>query len=275
MSRTLSFAAAAKDAAANGELPQTAAGKSAMTADEFAARVAARMGRASCDKCNDAGYLRNPALEPGDPGFGRVLPCPACNRDVQTARCGLNDDERKITAASIITAGKPGAAAMMAAARKFIAGSPERKPFTGFLTLHGSYGNGKTTVAMAIVNAALKRGMDARYMTAKQLADYAREAFESTRAGDSDAGRIAEVAAAPLVVVDELHSVRQTDYVAEMNRHFFDLRYRGRSSLGTIIVFNGDFSVLEDTLPSVASRCASGVIVHNADQDMRDNNGVH
>jgi DNA replication protein DnaC len=175
---------------------------------------------------------------------------------------GLNPVERKITFANIETDGRPGAAKMLKAAQEFM-----QNGRNGFLTIHGDFGNGKTTVLKAIVNECVMKGISARYITMTEVMNYAREAFESLKAGDTDYGRITELAKVPVLVIDELDKARVTEYAREVQTHLFDMRYRNSHALGTVVAWNGAFEDIE--LPWVRSRLSQFVVVENADKDMR------
>jgi DNA replication protein DnaC len=194
--------------------------------------------------------------------FGRSFPCPACNADAVTYNSGLNPQERKIKFEDIETRNRPGAAAMLNAARSFMAADCR-----GFLTVHGGFGNGKSTVMKALVNACLEHGIDARYITMTEVMVYAREAFESQQQGDSDYGRIAKLAAIRVLVIDELDKARITEYAREVQTHLFDVRYRNADQFGTVVAWNGRFDALD--LPWVRSRLSEYPVVENLDVDMR------
>ncbi len=198
----------------------------------------------------------------GHPVFGRYFPCPACNADAVIAASGLNPLERKITFADIETKGRPGAARMMSAAQSFISSGRN-----GFFTIHGGFGNGKSTILKAIVNDCLTAGVEARYITMNEVMVYAREAFDSSQSGDSDYGRIAKLAKTTVLVIDELDKARVTDYAREVQTHLFDVRYRNAHQLGTIVAWNGGFAAID--LPWVRSRLSEYPVVENGDADMR------
>ena len=198
----------------------------------------------------------------GDPLFGQLFPCGTCNKDAVALSTGLNPVERKITFANIETDGRPGAAKMLKAAQAFM-----QNGRNGFLTIHGNFGNGKTTVLKAIVNECVMKGISARYITMTEVMNYAREAFESLKAGDTDYGRITELAKVPVLVIDELDKARVTEYAREVQTHLFDMRYRNSHALGTVVAWNGAFEDIE--LPWVRSRLSQFVVVENADKDMR------
>lgn len=151
---------------------------------------------------------------------------------------------------------------MLKAARSFIAGGR-----TGFLTIHGGYGNGKSTVLKAIVNDCIEQSVDVRYITMTEVMVYAREAFDSEQRGDSDYGRIARLASTQVLVIDEMDKARVTDYAREVQTHLFDVRYRQNHLLGTVVAWNGAFDDLD--LPWVRSRLSQFMVVANQDTDMR------
>lgn len=150
---------------------------------------------------------------------------------------------------------------MLDAARRFAA-----SPF-GMLAICGGVGNGKTHTLKAIVNACLSAGIEARYITMAELMAYAREAFQSVAPGDTDYGRISEIARLPVVCIDELDKARFTEYAQEIQTHFFDVRYRGADRLGTVAAWNGRPEAFP--LPWVVSRFSEYRIVINNDSDIR------
>ena len=194
--------------------------------------------------------------------FGKLFPCATCNKDAVAGSTGLNPVEREIRFADIETDERPGAAKMLKAARQFIADD-----CTGFLTVHGGYGNAKTTLLKAIVNECVSKGLSARYITMTEVMAYAREAFESQKQGDTDYGRITDLAKLHVLAIDEVDKARFTEYAREVQVHLFDARYRNSHAVGTVVAWNGDFHSID--LPSVLSRLSQFVVVENNDKDMR------
>lgn len=194
--------------------------------------------------------------------FGKLFPCKECNAGAIAGATGLNPLEREIRFADIETDGRPGAAKMLDAARAFVNGGCR-----GFLTIHGDYGNGKSTMLKAIVNEAVAKGVSARYITMTEVMAYAREAFQSQKAGDTDYGRITDLAKVHVLAIDEVDKARVSDYAYEVQSHLFDFRYRNAYEVGTILAWNGDFKQVE--LPSVLSRLTQYPVIHNTDTDMR------
>lgn len=214
-----------------------------------------------CPDCGGARWWRyDVPLE--HPMFGKLFPCATCNKDAVAGSTGLNPVEREIRFADIVTEDRPGAAKMLKAARQFIADG-----CTGFLTVHGGYGNAKTTLLKATVNECISKGLSARYITMTEVMAYAREAFESQKQGDTDYGRITDLAKVHVLAIDEVDKARFTEYAREVQVHLFDTRYRNSHAVGTVVAWNGDFRSID--LPSVLSRLSQFVVVENNDKDMR------
>lgn len=196
-----------------------------------------------------------------DPRFGRLFPCPNCNRDALLMTAGLLPAEQMMTLAEIETHGRAGAAAMVQQGRQML----EKR--AGMLAVHGGYGNGKSTFLKAMTAEFLRLGIEARYTTLTELLAYAREAFDSKQAGDSDFGRISKWAKVQAVMIDECDKARSTQYAVEIQTLFFDERYRRANELVTVAAWNGERNALG--LPWVVSRFSEHVIVENTDADMR------
>ena len=200
--------------------------------------------------------------------FGKNFPCQTCNKDAVTIRSGLNDMERKVKMQDVITDGRPGAAKMVKAATEWISNG-----CTGFLTIHGGVGNAKSTVLKAIVNDCVEHGLDVRYVTMTDVMAYAREAFSSDMKGDSDLGRIRDLANTQVLVIDEMDKARLSEYAREIQTHLFDARYRNAHALGTVVTWNGGFDAID--LPWVLSRLSQFTVVEKNDPDMRPLLGTH
>lgn len=216
---------------------------------------------AVCPECDGAKYYRYDVPITHEM-FGKVIPCKTCNRDEYAARAGLSEIERRITFADIETGGRPGARAMMSAMDEFV-----QRGRIGFLTVHGSYGNGKSTLLKALVNDCLKNDIDVRYITMTEVMSYAREAFDNEKQGDSDYGRITRLAQVRVLVIDEVDKARVSDYSREVQNYLFDKRYREAGKFGTVLAWNGKFDAVD--LPAIRSRLSEFTVVANWDKDMR------
>lgn len=213
-----------------------------------------------CPECHGQRWFSYSNLEIGHPFYGRLFPCPACNMQAMDSACGLKDHERLVTLHQIAAANRPGTMRMKAAAQKFI-----DAPY-GFLSIHGNYGNGKTTALMAIVNAVIEKGIEARYLTAADLLAYMRETF-NTESKVSDYDRLHELAKIPVLCIDEMDKLRDTQYSREIQQELINLRYRDARILGTVLAWNGGLNDLP--FPAIVSRAQEFTIVFNTDTDLR------
>ena len=212
-----------------------------------------------CENCNDKKFYRYD-VEFGHIYFGKIFPCPVCNKQTLDNLCGLHGKERGVKLSEIDTTNRAGTAAMKAACMKF-AETP-----AGFLSLHGGNGTGKTMALMGIVNAVIEAGGEARYMTASELLAIMRETFDN-KIMESDYERVRKLATVQVLCIDEVDKLRDTPYSREIQNELINLRYRQADVLGTVLAWNGEFSDLP--LPAVASRLSEFVIVKNNDADIR------
>lgn len=194
----------------------------------------------------------------GHPLYGRVTPC-QCNQPALDATCGLSADEQRIRLVNLRTEGREGARAMLAAAQDFL------KTKTGFLSLCGTWGNGKTLVLQGLVNACIEQGIEARYITAAEMMLWLQEAFDP-KVMETNQARINQLARVPVLCMDELEKYN-TPYADKMQNHIINLRYREARHLGTVFAWNGNLAALP--WPAVRSRMSEFIVVENKDADLR------
>lgn len=179
------------------------------------------------------------------------------------AMCGLTSAELSASLADIDAKPRTDTERMIQAAQRFI-----DNPF-GMLTIYGSCGNAKTVVEQAIVNASIAHNRGAIYTTFYDLVSYVREAYQPD-ATDSAWARMKRLQNIPVLCVDELDKVKNTEWVREVETQLFDTRYRRgiAGELGTVLAMNGD---IEDLPEHLLSRLRDGrnVIISNMDRDMR------
>ena len=231
--------------------------------------TAAENKSVECPECDGAGWYRYD-VPVGHPQFGRNIRC-GCKRAEDVARLqrlsGLTASEQAVRLDDIVAAGS-GTKAMVSAAREFV-----KNPY-GFLTIHGTTGNAKTTVLQGVVNELVDGGVEAVYVTAFDLLGYIRKAFNASKdIVNLDAhDRLKRLEVVRVLCIDELDKVRWTEFVEEQITDLIDARYRlGIDfSVGTVIAMNAD----PETLPSwIYRRLRDGrnKIVKNADPDVRPN----
>jgi chromosomal replication initiation ATPase DnaA len=212
-----------------------------------------------CEYCQDVHFVRYD-YPVGHPRFGLISPCPKCNQKAIDAACGLKTHERAVTLDKLITVNRPGAQAMKRAGLKFLANP------VGFLSVYGPCGNAKTILLQAIVNACLASGIEARYLTAHELMDYLKEAFDP-HIMETDIGRIRRLANIPVLAIDEMDKAKNTEYSADMQQHLINERYRNANVLGTVFAWNGTLDTLP--WPAVVSRISEYPHIENKDEDLR------
>jgi chromosomal replication initiation ATPase DnaA len=213
-----------------------------------------------CPECHGQRWFSYSNLGLGHPFYGRLFPCPACNHQAIDTACGLQDHEREITLQNIRSEPDTATRKMTIAAQRFI-----DRPY-GFLSIHGNYGNGKTTTLMAIVNGVIKSGIEGRYLTAADLLAYLRETFNN-ETKESDYDRLHELAKIPVLCIDEMDKLRDTPYSREIQQELINLRYRNARILGTVLAWNGGINDLP--FPAIASRVQEFTVISNSDRDLR------
>jgi hypothetical protein len=104
----------------------------------------------------------------------------------------------------------------------------------GWLTLAGGYGVGKTRLMYAALNHLADRGIYGRYVMMPELLDELRNAVGTNLYGE----RLRRLVAAPILAIDELDKMRDSDFVDDVVHAIFLARYRDRGQLGTLIGYN-------------------------------------
>ena len=108
----------------------------------------------------------------------------------------------------------------------------------GWLTLAGAYGVGKTALIYAALNHLADRGVHGRYLMMPDLLDDLRTALR--RDDQTYAAKLRRVVLAPILALDELDKMRDSEFVDEVLHAIFLHRYQQRGQLGTIIGYNLD-----------------------------------
>lgn len=108
----------------------------------------------------------------------------------------------------------------------------------GWLTLAGGYGVGKTALIYAALNHLSDRGIHGRYLMMPDLLDDLRSALRHD--DQTYAAKLRRVATAPVLAIDELDKVRDSEFVDDVLHAVFLHRYQQRNQLGTLIGYNVD-----------------------------------
>jgi len=106
----------------------------------------------------------------------------------------------------------------------------------GWLTLVGGYGVGKTRLIYACLNHLADVGIYGRYVMMPELLNELRNALRDDDYGE----RLRRFVEAPLLAVDELDKIRDSEFVDDVLQAIFLARYQQRETLSTIIGYNAD-----------------------------------
>ena len=125
------------------------------------------------------------------------------------------------------------------------------------LVFTGPVGTGKTVAAaVAMIEAAGRTGQEARYYQVTELLDELRP-----REDKGPRLELAEVAAVPIVVLDDLGAERITDWAAERLELLIAKRYD--NMLPTVVTTNLSRQALAEAIGArAASRLLGGAVVH-------------
>lgn len=206
----------------------------------------------------------------GHPLFGKAQTCTCRHAAITTSLqqlSGLGECECSKRLEDIDTQAGPGTAAMVSAAREFLA-DPQ-----AILTIYGSSGNAKTDCLQSIVNAFTAQRIQAVYITMFDLVGWVRAAIrEDGNVKDDDAWeRLKRLERVRILAIDEFDKVkRRTDWVLDQMIDLLDVRHRFglEGTVGTVIAMNYG---LEGFPPEMLSRFRDGRnrLVHNDDPDLR------
>ncbi|MCL4803938.1 MAG: ATP-binding protein [Anaerolineae bacterium] len=234
------------------------------------------IGRPDCPHCAGLGYVV-PDLEPGEPGFGRAVPC-VCRADEQ-ARARLdvlmNMSQLGPLAHCTFESFIPEGHGLTPARRRNLqlafdrardyAARPE-----GWMVLKGGYGCGKTHLAAAIGNRQLAEGRPVLFINTPDLLDHLRATFspESTVSYDE---RFDQVRNSPLLILDDLGTQSNSEWAQEKLYQILNHRYNSR--LPTIITTNLELEAIEIRMRSRIVDPSLTQIVHITAPDFRRSGG--
>lgn len=205
-------------------------------------------------------------------------PCPVCN-GVYKARfinliAGIEESQREVRLDTF----KPieGKADALKAAQYMISKIP--RP-SGFTTLHGLNGRGKTHLLLGIANAARVSLTPVRYVTAPDLLAEIRETYNDTST-DSAEDLIERYRGIRVLCLDELNPTKLnlTPWALEMLQTIIDKRFTNSSRLLTVIAT----MIPPAQIPAkwgeewahIASRMTGGLVVEVGGVDVRPSHGL-
>ncbi len=212
------------------------------------------VGDPTCPMCRGLGYV-GVDVPVGHPHFGRLFPC-ACRteelmqeRSESLQRISNIKALERYTFETFYPEGKGDLSPERISNLRQVyerAMAYAQRP-DGWLLLRGSYGCGKTHLAAAIANVAVRRGMSVIFVTVPDLLDHLRSAFSPSSTETYDE-RFDEVRTAPLLILDDLGTENTTPWALEKLFQIFNYRYMGQ--LPTVITTNHDVETMEPRLRS-------------------------
>ncbi|MFK7802672.1 MAG: ATP-binding protein [Anaerolineae bacterium] len=205
-------------------------------------------GDVDCEFCSGTGFMI-PEVPTGDPRFGRAVVCvcrqthiEANKSETLTAKSQLGL-LTELTFENFMPDGlglKPREQRNLSLAYNFVREYAEHP--SGWIILHGGYGCGKTHLAAAVANHRIALGHPALFINTPDLLDHLRATYSPNSPQSYDA-RFEEVRNSPLLILDDLGSQNNTDWVQEKLYQIFNHRYNAK--LPTIITTNDETETLD------------------------------
>ena len=137
----------------------------------------------------------------------------------------------------------------------------------GWLRLHGSYGVGKTHLAVAAAGEREDRGDDVFFATVADLLDYLRATF----APDSEVNHddlLDRIRTADVLVLDDMGAERSTPFAED--KLFQIVGYRYEERLPTIITTSQQIETIASARPRIASRLQDSIVVEEMAMEAPD-----
>ncbi|MCA1666821.1 MAG: ATP-binding protein [Thermomicrobia bacterium] len=208
-----------------------------------------------CPICHGAGFLRLD-VEVGHPQFGRTVPCECQERERAATRYS---DQRSLsnldhfvdcTFASF-DKDVPGTREAFIQAKQY---SETYEPI--WIVLFGTYGTGKTHLAAAIANEAVRQQMTVHFGVVPDLLDQLRAAYDP-KTGVSFDDRFTAIREVGVLVLDDLGTENTTPWARE--KLFQIINYRAMQKLPLVVTSNNirpdqkqgiDFPGVDDRIAS-------------------------
>lgn len=215
-----------------------------------------------CPLCHGAGFVYSGAAV-GHPDYGKALPCTCSGEKAEEKRerlvriSNLAGLER-FTFENIIPEGRNPDQTNQTLFRKALEAAREyAKNPEGWLVFLGPSGCGKTHLAAAIANERLKQGANAFFITASNLLDHLRSAFNPGSPVSYDT-LFEQVQKVPLLILDDLGTSAAGGYTPWAQEKLFqilDYRYINRLPLIVTSALN-----LEDMEDKIRTRLSDPMI---------------
>ena len=192
-----------------------------------------RMSESVCPHCDGAGYYKE-AVPFGHPHFGVLFPCECKQREkelraAEELRRLSNLDPFEDKTFETFNQDVPGVRLAYSRAVEYA-----KRP-QGWLVLFGNYGVGKTHLAAAIANEALRRHYRVLFAVVPDLLDHLRSTFGPSSEVEYDE-RFETIRDVPVLILDDLGTENTTAWARE--KLFQIVNHRYNYALPTVITSN-------------------------------------
>jgi DNA replication protein DnaC len=137
---------------------------------------------------------------------------------------------------------------------------------SGFLTICGSTGLGKTHLAIAIGREFCKEEEYVMYYQVEELMDTLRHSYDKDN-GENFSEKIDELETQDLLILDDFGTQKNTDWVLSKLDTIIDSLYINEKNL--IVTSNLSLKAMGEISPRIASRLSSGKVVTLVGNDYR------
>ncbi len=211
-------------------------------------------GDPNCPHCGGLGYLRLD-VPVGHPDFGRLQICTCRNQQISQQvrqrlfRLSNLDELGHLTFENFNPRGRIGLSPYQADSLEHAYNHARQyaSALNGWLLIRGKYGCGKTHLAAAIANFAVRLGVPALFITVPDLLDSLRSAYHDPDATFEE--RFEEIRRSPLLVLDDFGTQNATAWAQEKLFQIINYRYINRLPL--VVTMNIS---LEEIEPRIRSR---------------------
>lgn len=206
-------------------------------------------------------------------GEMKITACPACSPGLRSEwlkrNCGLSAPDMLINLSDFLASGTAGGKKQ---ARDMIYSLLRRGRYaSGYITLWGDYGVGKTFLLKAAINGFRVSGVQSRYITAADLLGDIRERFGGGGDGVVEVERMIDAYGmlVPILAIDEVDRINLTPWARETLFRLLDTRYNNAATMLTILALNPNPQLLGDDWGYLKSRMGGGEIIEVGGPDMR------
>jgi DNA replication protein DnaC len=223
----------------------------------------------NCPNCDGMGFIVPAGLMPGDRGFGRAVPCDcqaAIGKQRLLQNSGLQPNEYEWELA--IFQRKPGKSAAFQAASALLKQAP--RP-TGWISLYGRYGVGKSGVLKALTAHLIRIGVRAVYRRAEDILSEARATFaDDPQAHDASEQAVRQrYGRYPFLAVDEIDRIPATPWARTFIYAIMDDRYNKRGQVATAMATNAMPGQMGGQWEYLESRMSDGQRIVMAGRSLR------